>query len=40
MATKILFTFTAEDIGVAKAQDQIKEKQLAINKAIKRERGR
>jgi len=35
MATKILFTFTAEDIGVAKAQDSIRDKQLAINKAIK-----
>lgn len=35
MATKILFTFTAQDIGVAKAQDDIKDRLSAINKEIK-----
>lgn len=35
MAQKILFTFTAQDVGVAAAQDKIKDRQRAINKEIK-----
>lgn len=35
MAQRILFTFTAQDIGVAKAQDEVKDKLAAINKEIK-----
>lgn len=35
MATKILFTLEAQDIGVAKAQDQIRDRQKEINSLIK-----
>jgi hypothetical protein len=35
MAQKILFTFTAQDVGVAKAQDEIADRQKAINEQIK-----
>jgi len=35
MGQTILFKFTAEDIGVAKAQDSIKDRIKAINKEIK-----
>ena len=35
MGQTILFKFTAEDIGVAKAQESIKDRIKAINKEIK-----
>ena len=35
MATKILFTFTAQDVNVAKTQDDVKDRLAAINKEIK-----
>lgn len=35
MAQKILFTFSAQDVGVAAAQDAIKDRQKAINAEIK-----
>jgi len=35
MSQKILFTFTAQDLGVAKAQEELKDRQLKINAAIK-----